>query len=602
MLEKRVKLVALGLTSAVFALRLFLANRARFCGTPDSCFYLGQAQSLERLHRFRVPFVFDLLLPHLTLPGTGLEYWRPGTSFFLLLAHPFGGVTLHAATAVATLAGVLWASAAWHMARRTSGSDRVAFAAYALALLLPPAWTGSLTPDSTLFYGAAVAWFLALFTVRRQGAWHDAIALLCASLAYLIRNDAALLAAPLLVVLVLRLRTAAPNRTEAGLGTPWGAASPRTAGWLLGGFALALLPMHLLYAGVLGTASPPGTAQTIFLRSLSDFNLYAAPPTARSLLNQGLAALLLQRLTTFALIVYRVLAVLLGYAALVFLPVSLTRRAGAWTPAPENPNSPNSPSSQRGEPRSAPAGAQEPLPELAGPITFGLTTLLVYSLLLPAIGEFSALRTATALLPWAAVLVMTGLRATARDSRLAALLTTTLLVLYTVSGLVEDRRDTAAMNAVGERDRALAVALTGLGARLESGLGAAVPGSQRRVDGGAAAEASPPTVVMIADPVQFSVTTGYAAVPLPGNGLGAALAEARELGVTHVILDTEHLPGQQSAGEAAVARSFRASETVSLPELHALLLHLSSGSDPKLDIDSNLASTFGSSRISERLQ
>lgn len=49
-----------------------------------------------------------------------------------------------------------------------TGSRRVA-----LCLLLPPGWEGSLTPDPMLLYAAVIAWFLALFTVRRQGIVQD---------------------------------------------------------------------------------------------------------------------------------------------------------------------------------------------------------------------------------------------------------------------------------------------------------------------------------------------------------------------------------------------------------------------------------------------
>ena len=48
---------------------------------------------------------------------------------------------------------------------------------------------------------------------------------------------------------------------------------------------------------------------------------------------------------------------------------------------------------------------------------------------------------------------------------------------------------------------------------------------------------------MTPDPVQFSVTTGYQAIPMPGNGLDAITNEALDLHASHAILDAEHLPG-----------------------------------------------------------
>src|SRR5215472_7371238 len=197
------------ITLAVIALRVWFARKVTFCGTPDSCYALGLSQSLAKYHAFRVPFLFDLQLSHLQVPNTGLEYWRPGTSLVLLLLKPFGGVTLHGALVMTMLAGIVWALAAWFVAMRTTGNRKIALASYALCLLLSPAWEGSLTPDPTLFYAAAIAWFLALFTVERQGTVQDVIALVCVGAAYMIRNDAGLLLlAPLVVVSVLRVRSA----------------------------------------------------------------------------------------------------------------------------------------------------------------------------------------------------------------------------------------------------------------------------------------------------------------------------------------------------------------------------------------------------------
>ena len=173
--------------------------QGKFCGTPDSCYALGLAQNLAKYHAFRVPFLFDLQLKHLQVPNTGLEYWRPGVSLVLLLLKPFGGVTLHGALVVTMLAGIVWALAAWFVAMRATGSRKIALASYTLCLLLSAGWGGSLTPDPTLFYAAAIAWFLALFTVERQGIVQDVIALVCVGAAYMIRNDAGLL---LLVPLV----------------------------------------------------------------------------------------------------------------------------------------------------------------------------------------------------------------------------------------------------------------------------------------------------------------------------------------------------------------------------------------------------------------
>ena len=470
---------AVTLTLAVAGARLFLLHWVNFCGTPDSCFYLGLAQGLERTGHFQVNFLYDLLLPKLQLPSTGIDYWRPGTSFFLLPAHWFGGVSLHSSATVATFAGVLWSAAAWRVARRTPGMEKLALPCYVLALLLPPAWIGSLSPDSTLFYAAAVAWFLALFTVKRQGFAQDCVALGCVAVAYLIRNDAVLLLVPLVAVLLLRRRMSQGVRSQEVQGPPVWHTSASYATLTLGGFLLALLPMHLIYRAVLGHAFPGGSAQALLLNDLGDFNLYGAPPSMAGLLARGMGYLLEQRASTLLLIVYRVAAVLLGYTALVFLPGLFARRRSVTHRPLATSNTASG--SQTEEP---PA-----LPELSGPAAFAAAALAVYSFVLPAIGVFSALRTLVGVLPWVAVLVIAGVYRAVKEPWIATRICRALLVVYAVGGVMEDRRQIDDMNATGARDHEMARQLEASGARRESSL------------------------VMVGDPVQFSVTTGFAAVP-----------------------------------------------------------------------------------------
>jgi hypothetical protein len=85
---------------------------------------------------------------------------------------------------------------------------------------------------------------------------------------------------------------------------------------------------------------------------------------------------------------------------------------------------------------------------------------------------------------------------------------------------MDDRRAIDPMNAMGAADRAQARTLASMGAPPDAG-----------------------TVVMTPDPVQFSVTTGYSAIPMPGNGLDAITKEALDLHASHAILDGKHLPG-----------------------------------------------------------
>lgn len=467
-------------------LRALLARQVQFCGTPDACYYLSLGQSLAAGKGFQARFLFDYQQAHPALPNTGLEYWRPGVSLLLLLLKPLGGVTLRGGVMLAALTGVLFAAAAWHIARRAGQSRWIALGALALCLFLEPTWIGSLSPDSGVFYGVCVAWFLALLTVRWQGYGADLAALGCVALAYLIRNDlAVLLLLPLLAVLWLRRRESAIKaRTAPGWWT-WA---------MLGGFFLALVPMHVVYWRVLGTAFPAGTARVLFLWDLGDFSRYGEPVSLHTLLAHGATGLIAQRVTTLATVLYRVGALMLGFPALLFLPVLLMR------------------DSRDG------AAARTRLPEWVGPALFAAVALAVYALVLPAIGGFSALRTAMGLLPLLCVLVVLAIARAARTPRLAAVLVCGVVGANAVSGLMESRRVLADGNAIAANDRAEAGALRALGA------------DPRRA------------VVLTGDPVQFSATTGFAAVALPGNGLRAMAAAARDFGVTHVILDSNALP------------------------------------------------------------
>jgi len=407
---------------------------------------------------------------------------------------PLGGVTLHGALMMTMLAGVVWALAAWFVAMRTTGSRRIALASYTLCLLLPEGWAGSLTPDPTLFYAAAIAWFLALFTVKRQGTVQDVIALVCVGAAYMIRNDAGLLLlAPLVLVLALRLRVATAAQRCGAL--PPAGSSPAYAVAILVGFGIALAPMHLLYKHVLGTVFPSGAGNALYLNDLSDFTNYGVPVSLQTMLSHGASHLVAMRVSATVIIVYRVLALVLGYPALVFLPALAMRREGR-------------------------TGAEARLPELAGPLAFGAVVLVVYCLVLPVVGVFSALRSSAALLPFASVVVVMAILQVAKTRKLAVALTGTVIAIYLVSGVTDDRRSIDPMNLIGDADRAQARALASMGANPDES-----------------------TPVMTPDPVQFSVTTGYPAIPMPGNGLDAITNEALDLHASYAILDGEHLPG-----------------------------------------------------------
>lgn len=489
--DARFLLWAVLVAAVACALRWSIARHVDFCRTPDACFYLGMGETLAAGKGFHARFLYDFQLPHLALPNTGIEYWRPGISLLLLVLKPFGGVTLHSSIVLTLLVGVLFAASAWHLALRETADRGLALRSFALCLFFAPVWVGSMTPDSNLYYGAAVAWFFALLTVRRQGWLQDLLAIACAGLAYLIRNDAVLLLVPLLAVLYARWRglEAASERRPGFL---------RFAFPLLAAFFLALLPMHLLYRAVLGQAFPSGTASVLFLNTLDDFVRYNDPVSLHSLLSHGVAHLVFFRVSTLVTLLYRVAALMIGYPALVVLPGLL------WPPA-----------AVADEPR---VRLRTPLTEWIGPVSFGLATVVLYTLLLPAIGAFSALRTLMALLPFAAVAVMIAISRLVRTPRQVLWTSGAVILAALLSGLMDSRRDLADINGTGTTDRAEKAVLAGM------------HGNPER------------SIVLTDDPVQFSVTTGYATVALPNNGLDAIAAAARDFRATHLIVKTTHMP------------------------------------------------------------
>ncbi len=506
--RNRELLMALAGTLVVLLVRLWFGRHMSFCGTPDSCSYLALAESLSKHHGFAENFLYDYQLDKLQVPTHGIEYWLPGTSFFLLLAKPFGGVTLRSSIVISTLIGVFGSLAAWKIAMDYSRNRRIACASYLLALVLPPLWVGSITPDSTLFYAAFVAWFLALFRVRFRSYTEDVLAFLCLVIANMIRNDVILLLLPVAVVLLLRSRT----------GERRGASAAYCAA-VVAAFFVAMVPMHLIDYAVLGQAFPSGSGKALYLTDLSDMIRYGEPVSLHSMLASGMGRLIKMRVAAFPLIVYRIVFVLVGFAA-IFLPLLALRR-------------------DRGE--------RAPMPELAGALTFAVTIVLVYSFVLPAIGSFSALRSFGGLLPLTAVLAIAGIRWVAQWSRAAAWLAVASVLFYFIAGVMEDRRTVPEMNELGSKDRLVAAFLLDHGARPDRG-----------------------SLIMTGDPAQFSETTSYPAMPLPENGLAAARKAADDLGATHILLDTDHLSGTM----AEVRSTLEPTELAPVPDTHILVLTL----------------------------
>ena len=469
--------VAVGWTAVVVALRLWLAHGTTFCGTPDSCSYLALGESLSRHRGFVQNFLYQYQMVDVRLPQHGIEYWRPGTSFMFLLAQPFGGVTLHASLVVTILAGVLMAAAAWRIAWNATGSRNAAVLAYGLCLVLPPMWGSAITPDSSAFYGAAAAWFLALFRVDFKSYREDALAWVCLAALNLIRNDAVLLVIPMLVVLWMRL-----------LGRTSAAQKGLRFALYLGAFGLALLPMTAISHAVLGRASAAHIIESIYLTDLTQLMYYKDPVTLHTALAFGVKRLVMLRLSVTAMILYRFIFLMCGLGA-VLLPGLLLMDRGQWRKL-----------------RIA----------LTGPTSFFVAVVAAYGLALPAIGQFSALRSFNGVLPAVAAAMALGLVALSRTVKAAEVLAISAATFLLISGFMGARREIDGMNEDGAQDRAVAEFLKQHGADPAAG-----------------------SLVMAPNPAQFSVTTGYPTLPVPSNGFEATLAAAHDLHPTHVVLELD---------------------------------------------------------------
>src|SRR5215469_14466615 len=289
----RIRLFYLGVgvlgTLIVLAARFALASGVDFCGWRDACFYETLAQQLAQHHGFVLPFVWNYQVGDIGLPNPALEYWRPGMSFILALPALFGaGVTLLSAAALDTSATLLLSlSAAW-LAWRTLRDPLATVLAYLLCLSLAPLWSMPLTPDSALFYAVAVAWFLALISPERAGLAVELCCVAMVGIAYLIRNDAILLGAPLVAIVLWRL--------IAARGSEWPLNEGRRAVVLCVAFVVALLPTCLVLYMAGGHVFNAATNRVMFFSSLDDFRHYGGAFDFAAWKSAGVGALVRMRL------------------------------------------------------------------------------------------------------------------------------------------------------------------------------------------------------------------------------------------------------------------------------------------------------------------
>jgi hypothetical protein len=469
--------LGLGCTVAVLGVRLVLASRVGFCGWRDACFYYTLSRQLADHHGFLLPFVWNYQVGDIGLPNHALQYWRPGASFILALPALFGrSVTLFSAAAENTLATVLLSSAAAWLAWRTMGDRLATLLAYLFCLTVSPLWTLPLTPDSALFYAVAVAWFLVLVTVERRNLAVELLGVALIGVAYFIRNDAILLGGSLAGVIAVRLVEARNGDFRGEL---------RRAAALGVAFVLALLPTHLLLYVVNGHFLNSAIDRVIFLRRAADFRHYGNAIDFATWSAAGFGALIKVRLeaaiTTFRSIFdmcgqFPTLLALLGAA------IVATRRRRDY-------------------------GGQ-----FLGPALFFAALVGSYLLVLPVIADHAVPRSATALLPWVAVLAVIAVREVTRSAREVAAVAGVAALLGVVHGVGVARGELSQFHAL--RGRYLT----------EARLIESMSGKAR------------PIVAMVKDPAPFTATTGIPSVPLPSNGLVAARRAIAREAVTDVIV------------------------------------------------------------------
>lgn len=468
-------------TLIVLGVRFALASRIDFCGWRDACFYETLARQLAQHHGFVLPFVWNYQVGDISLPNPALEYWRPGMSFILALPALFGArVTLLSAAALDTLATLLLSlSAAW-LAWRTLRDPLATLLAYLLCLSLAPLWSMPLTPDSALFYAVAVAWFLALFPLERGRLAAELCGVAMVGIAYIIRNDAILLGAPLVAILLWRL--------IAARGTERFRDEGRRAAILCAAFVIALVPTYVVLYAAAGHLFNAATDRVMFFSNMDDFRRYGSAIDFAAWVSAGGAALAHLRLAALAVTLRGVLLMCGQFATLLML-------LGVWFVATRR--------------RRAYGG------RFVGPAVFFIALVGVYVLVLPVIADHAVPRSAAALLPTFAVLaviaareVMTSPRITAAIVGAAALLSA-IHGLGVAHGLLDEFHDLRARYLL----------------------------EARLID---SAARKGPVVAMVADPAPFTATTGIPAVPLPSNGVAAARQAIARYGVTAIVADEWH--------------------------------------------------------------
>jgi hypothetical protein len=470
-------LLAVVATAVVIGIRLAFAGQVRFCGGADACFYFALAREIASRHDFLLNFVWNYQVDQVVLPSLAADYWRPGTSLLLLLAVPFGEITLRSDAILATAATLLMALAAADFAWSLTRRPRTTLLAYVIGLCLPTLWVIALQADSNVFYGAAISWFLALFLPTRRSVARDALAIVCLAAAYMIRNDAILLVVPFAAVLAQRVI----DRRRAGVaGRGYTLA-------LVVAFVLALVPTHLLIRYMTGHFSSGSIFSVLFIRDLTDFSRYGDRLDFATWWAAGPATLVKERASVLVQMLHHLL-MRFGEAATMLAFV------GAAVGAIVRPRA-------------------DFVRTVIGPAAFLLSLVLVYGLVLPGIGDHSAQRSYTALLPIVAALAASGIEEIAPSRAAWLALAIAAIGFSAVDGvnrarvaLDDGRKEQAQYDAEAHFIRG------------------ATP------DPAAA-------LAMVANPAVFTTATGIPSVSLPTNGPAAVRQAARDFKATAIVTD-----------------------------------------------------------------
>jgi hypothetical protein len=470
--------LAIAATAIVLGIRLVFAGQVRFCGGADACFYFALAREIATRHDFLLNFVWNYQVDQIALPSLAADYWRPGTSLLLVLASAFGDITLRSDAILATVATLLAALAAAHFAWSLTHNARTTLLAYVIGLCLPSFWVLALRADSDVFYGASVAWFLALFLPTRRSRLRDALAIVCVAAAYMIRNDAILLVVPFAAVLARRMidaRHAGDARAERAYAL-----------WLIVAFLIALLPAHLLTWRLTGHFNN-STLSVLFFHDLADFSRYGKRLDFATWWASGPVALLKERASVLIQIVHHLL-MRFGEAATVLA------LAGAAVGVILQPGRPFA-------------------RILIGPAAFLVAIVLVYAFVLPGIGDHSAQRSYAALLPVVAALAASGIEEIVASRAAWFALASAIVAFSGLDGvnrarvmLDDGRKELAQYDAEARFIR------------------------QASPDPAAA-------LAMVSNPAVFTTSTGIPSVSLPTNGPTAVRQAARDFRATAIVTD-----------------------------------------------------------------